>query len=174
MKSLFVGLLLITSTAHADIPAWSTGPTVAFTRFGFVRDTNGGDASSVTAVNAGAGWSLHWNVGRNMLPMERNVCPVSIDFTALASLQSLPSAGGMDVAVGPSFWNGVLGVEIGVELFRIIDNTASEGLFALNGGKRAMFFLLNINIGQFEIGGGTAPPGALKAALPRSRFNYFN
>lgn len=173
-RIIFAALLALgvsgSPTASAQgLPDWSMGPSASFARFGF----DGKDGSSdptLSMLNGGVGWTWRWNTPARS--KDGSLAYVSLDLTALADLSTLPSSGGLSFAAGPSFLNGLLGLEAGVKLFKVYDGTPTEGLFTLAGGRRNVFFLLEFSVNVLfdrvspPLGGLAAPP------VERRPFNY--
>jgi len=174
MKNILVGLLmLIGGAARAEVPDWSTGPSLAFARFGFDSKPGSSDPS-LNVLRAGAGWTLRRNL--SMRSPDGQVAYLSLDGTLLADLGTLPTSGGMSVAVGPSFYNGLFGVQVGYKLFSVVDGAPTEGLFTLDGGKRNLFFLLSISI-NLATGMPQLTPSTAAGAAPAPTHlppNYFH
>lgn len=81
----------------------------------------------------------------------------------------------MSLAVGPSFYNGLVGCQVGYKLFEIVDGAPTEGLFALEGGRRNLFFLISLSI-NFAIGElpRAAVPIGVQPAPAHLPPNYFH
>ena len=173
MRRLIAALALLASClqpAFADVPTWSTGPSVAFARFGFDGKPGSSDPS-LTVLHGGAGWTLRYNT--SIRSKDGQTAYVSIDGTALADLATLPTSGGLSLSAGPSFLNGLFGVQTGVKLFEVADGQPTEGLFTLTGGRREVFFLLALSVNfvlsmpaEEHVGMTAQPPAQLPA-------NYF-
>jgi len=159
-------LLLCAGTAAAQVPDWSHGPTVAFGRFGF--DCAPTNDACFTMLKAGAGWTLRRNFA---FSPNRQLAYASFDMTALADLSTLPSSGALSIAAGPSFWNGLVGIEAGVKLFEVGDGIPTAGIMAGEFGRRSWFSLISLNIGQFILGE-LPKSGGAKAGLSKP-FNYW-
>jgi hypothetical protein len=139
-------LLRMTGAVHAQVPLISTGPSVSFGRLGFQRDTTNPAVNKATfdVLAAGAGWTLRVNPSK-LVSSDGRVAYMSWDATALAQLTTLPIAGGLSIATGPSFYNGLIGLEVGVKLFEFSQAHGPEGLLAWAGGRRNVFFLISLS-----------------------------
>jgi len=166
---LTLSLLFTALPARADVPTWSTGPSVTFIRSGF--DCGPSDAACLTMLRAGAGWTLRYNTG--IRSPDGQTAYVSIDGTLFADLSTLPTSGGMSIAAGPSFYNGLIGLEAGYKLFEVIDGASTEGLFTLDGGRRNLFFLVSLSVNLLLSPKLTLPSGAQPAPLPPNYFRPF-
>ncbi len=135
--------------AHADVPLISTGPSVGFTRIGWkAKDPtrlNLGNDTSIDALAAALGWALRINPPKLC---KNNVCYMSWDFTLFANVSGLPTSGGISLATGPSFYNGLGGFQVQYNLISGYDvpGRGPEGLFTgNNGGIRNLAFLFTVS-----------------------------
>lgn len=152
--ALFTGILGMVFAscerdAHADVPLISTGPSAGFTRIGWkAKDPtrlNLGNDTSIDVLAAALGWSLRINPPK-LCP--KNVCWMSWDFTLFANISGLPTSGGVSLATGPSFYNGLGGFEVQYNLVSGYDvpGRGPEGLFTgNNGGIRNLAFLFTVS-----------------------------
>jgi hypothetical protein len=157
-----VALLASAGAARAGVPLISTGPSVSFGRFGFERDQNNPsvDKPAFRVLAAGAGWTLRINP-RKLVSADGRIAYLSWDASAFAQLTTLPIAGGLAVATGPSFYNGLFGVQVGYKLFELSEDHPAEGAFALTGGRRNVFFLVSLSTNLLFIR--KQPPGSAAA-----------
>jgi hypothetical protein len=174
-RSVLCALLVLASTAvaRAQVPLVSTGPSVSFGRLGFQRDLNhpGVDKPGFNVLAAGAGWTLRINPPK-LVSADGRVAYMSWDVTGLAQLTTLPVAGGLSVATGPSFYNGLVGIQAGAKLFELTQDGPTEGLLALTGGRRNLFFLVSLST-NLQFGQGRPPASAKSAAISeRAPPNY--
>ena len=168
---LSVFMAVPSRSALADVPTISHGPTVAFMRFGFAKDPSNPTNNTPTfnMITAGAGYGVELNP-RAFLSPDKKIEWLSIDVTAFAQLSSLPKGGALSLAVGVSTYNGLLGIQVGGDLFNIVDGQDTEGLFTLSGGVRNIYFLIPIHF-NFGSAPPPPPPGAM-AAPPEHLPNY--
>jgi hypothetical protein len=139
-------LLAAAGVARADIPLMSTGPSVSFGRLGFEHDPEqpGADKPTFRALAAGAGWTLRFNPPQ-LVSKDGRIAYMSWDLTALAQLATLPLSGGMSLATGPSFYNGLIGIQVGCKLFEFSEEHEPEGVLLGAGGRRNLFFLVSLS-----------------------------
>lgn len=175
MKAVIAFLALLSAflarPLRAQVPDWSQGPSVAAMAFRFDCRPGGSDPC-VKALGAGAGYTLRWNSPARS--RDGQLAYVSLDLTALADFSSMPASGALSVAAGPSFFNGLVGVQAGYKLFELVDGAPTEGLFALAGGRRNAFFLLSLSI-NFAFGQlpHTAQYGAVLVPPAADPPNYY-
>lgn len=167
---LFCALALLWSAqARADVPTISTGPSVSFFRFGFKlndpTNAKSGDKAGVDVLAVGAGWSLHYNP-TVFQSADHQIAYASLTGTVLGQFDTLPISGGLAVAAGPSFYNGLVGLQVGYSLFNLSANLPMEGLFAGGaGGRRNVFVLCNVSINLLLQGSNPLIHTAAKGAL---------
>jgi hypothetical protein len=80
-----------------------------------------------------------------LVSSDGRVAYMSWDVTGLAQLTTLPVAGGLSVATGPSFDNGLIGIQVGAKVFELSQHGPVECLLALSGGRRNLFFLVSLS-----------------------------
>jgi hypothetical protein len=168
-----IGLGACEREARADVPQFSTGPSVSFFRFGYKlndpADVTKGDKAGVDVLAIGAGWSVHWNPSA-LVSKDGRIAYMSLTGTALAQLNALPVSGGLALAVGPSFYNGLFGLQVGYKMFELAENRPMEGLFAGGaGGHRNVFVLLNVSMNLLF----AKPAGAKGAPMGPPPPNYW-
>jgi hypothetical protein len=173
-SALCVLLMLLASAgmARAQVPLLSTGPSVSFGRLGFERDLTNPrvDKPNFRFLTAGAGWTLRINPPK-LVSADGRIAYMSWDATALVQLTTLPVAGGLSVATGPSFYNGLVGLQVGAKLFEFSQDGPAEGLLALAGGRRNLFFLVSLSTNLlFDRNNSTAKEA--KTAMNTARPNY--
>jgi hypothetical protein len=168
--ALLTFFLAIPGEALADVPIFSTGPSVSFFRFGFKlndpSNASSGDKAGVDVLAAGVGWSVRWNPSK-LVSKDGQVSYMSLDGTIFGNLGALPTSGGMSIAAGPSFYNGLVGLEVGYKLFELTDapNRPMEGLFAGGyGGRRNVFVLVNMSVNLLFQGSNPTLHAAKKGA----------